>query len=105
MVDATERLTVLLTQEKQFYGTSDYLARMQGMAQDSLRPSSGEALDADGSAPPSPKKRKSEDGSHADSASSSSTDGSASVINKHWREKICEWAYQGMFAKIANPKI
>jgi hypothetical protein len=104
MVDATERLTVLLKQEKQFYGTSDFLARMQVMAQNSLLPS-GEALDADGSAPPSPKKRKSEDGSNADAASSSSTDGSASVINKHWREKICEWAYQGMFAKIANPKI
>jgi hypothetical protein len=104
MVDATERLTVLLTQEKEFYGSSDYLARMQVMVQNSLRPS-GEALDIDGSAP-SPKKRKSEDGSHADAVSSSSTDGSsASVINKHWREKICEWAYQGMFAKIANPKI
>lgn len=96
MVDATERLAVLLRQENDFYGTSDYLVRMQEMAHNSLR-SSGEKVDGDGSAPPTPKKRKSEDGSLTDVASSSSSQiSSASVINKVWRERICEWAYQGM---------
>lgn len=92
MVDALERVTVLLTQEHDFYQTSDYLTRMQAMARSGTTPS-GELLD--GSAPPSPKKRKSEDGSSSDvSSAECSESSSASVINKHWREKICEWAYQ-----------
>eukprot|EP00980_Cylindrotheca_fusiformis_P014373 scaffold3827_cov179-Cylindrotheca_fusiformis.AAC.37 len=93
MVDATERLAVLLNLETDFYDTSDYLDRMQQMAQEASRPSSG--IDCDGSFPPSPKKRKSEDGSQAEAVSSSASEASTgSVINKQWREKICEWAYQ-----------
>ena len=103
MVDASERLQVLLVQEEAIYKTSDYLARLQAPTT---------MLDVNSS---SPKKRKSwDDGDNGDCAEQSSTAGSAdedvrppnaagsegsssTQINKHWREKICEWAYQGTF--------
>jgi hypothetical protein len=100
MVDACERLLVLLTQEERIYKTSDYLTRLQVLELDESTPTSS---------PSSPKKRKSlenhgmDEGDQEDSperrcqtgASGSSEGSSASQINKHWREKICEWAYQG----------
>jgi hypothetical protein len=148
MVDAGERLQVLLMQEATIYQTSDYLTRMQK----DLEIGSFDQVAADvaaalaekqqqkqqqrqqiQSSPSSPKKRKSWDdltsveeslpgcASHkeqcrrtaattcASSAASTSAGaveggsvpgdgssaGSTSQINKHWREKICEWAYQG----------
>lgn len=59
-----------------------------------------------GSSPESPsKKRKSLDSSrsssihHSDPPFRGYSDPSANThINKHWREKICEWAYQGTFS-------
>ena len=143
MVDAGERLQVLLMQETTHYQTSDYLTRMQT----ELEIGSFDRAAADVAAalaekqqqqqqkipPSSPNKRKSWDDltsveeslpkctSHKDqcrrtaattcassvaSASAGAVEGgsipgdgssagSTSQINKHWREKICEWAYQG----------
>ena len=120
MVDAGERLQVLLRQEATNYQTCDYLSRMQGIAkaQETVIEVASTA-DQYSSDPSSPKKRKSwgdltaadNDESHhaeqcrrttsttcassAGGASVGSSSTSTSQINKHWREKICEWAYQG----------
>jgi hypothetical protein len=116
MVDAAERLQVLLTQEATFYATSDYLARMQEARDVPLliTPKNG-SDDAEEDLQPGSKKRKSlgstenESGHSSDSSTTPgpgkrthtepspgpSSEGSSSQINKHWREKICEWAYQG----------
>jgi hypothetical protein len=111
MVDANERLQVLLTQEETIYRTSDYLTRMQhdfsAMDADATVPSD----DNNELSPGSPnKKRKSLTNSGDTSTGSSSPlqngeaghksgdSNSNSQINKHWREKICEWAYQGKLA-------
>lgn len=95
---------MLLTQEATIYRTSDYLARVHGNATFDAPPP-----EADGNAPDTPSKRRkassnmTED-SGRDSSSLKQTFGeessaadysTASLINKHWREKICEWAYQG----------
>lgn len=116
MVDATERLQVILTQEATFYKTSDYLTRMQSEPEQSSEPTlifSSSSSDAEATSPN--RKRKSLlctdeelhsfDGSpespkapkriNSGAASTTSSEGSSSQINKHWREKICEWAYQG----------
>ena len=122
MVDAGERLQVLLRQEATNYQTCDYLSRMQGLvkAQENFLEAVSEAgHESSSSDPSSPKKRKSwEDltsvsqsdaSQHTEqcrrtaSTTCASSAGGASVgsssttsqINKHWREKICEWAYQG----------
>ena len=91
MVDASERLQVLLSQEANIYRTSDYLTRMQLQAKMEV---GGESTNDSPS-----KKRKSIDGDVIEQPSSSgASDGdgtSSTTINKHWREKICEWAYQG----------
>ena len=96
MVDAIERLTVLLTQEDASYKTLDYLSRLRQVAKDDLA-EEGELMDDGRSSPPSPKKRKGDDGEYTElTAEGERCRGSSpSVINKHWREKICEWAYQG----------
>lgn len=95
MVDASERLQVLLSQEANIYRTSDYLTRMQLQAKMEV---GGESTNDSPS-----KKRKSIDGDVIEQPSSSgASDGdgtSSTTINKHWREKICEWAYQGMSFK------
>ncbi|KAL3943918.1 MAG: hypothetical protein SGBAC_001995 [Bacillariaceae sp.] len=95
MVDAIERMSVLLTQEAVSYGSLDYLGRLQGLAKDEMA-LAGEPLDGDGSSPPSPKKRKGADGEYTEVTAQGERfrGSSTSVINKHWREKICEWAYQ-----------
>lgn len=119
MVDAGERLQVLLTQEATNYQTCDYLSRMQGIAKAQETVVEAAAGDQQSSSDPSsPKKRKSwedltsfeeSDSQHSEqcrrtasttcassagAASVGSTSSSTSHINKHWREKICEWAYQ-----------
>lgn len=119
MVDAGERLQVLLAQEAANYQTCDYLSRMQGIAkaQETVMEvaSTADQYSSDSS---SPKKRKSwgdltaagnADSQHTEqcrrtasttcaSSAGGASDGSSSTstsqINKHWREKICEWAYQ-----------
>ncbi|KAG7355418.1 cyclin-like protein [Nitzschia inconspicua] len=106
MVDASERLQILLTQEEVIYKTSDYLARMN------LESVHRCSASFSSSSSTSPKKRKScEDDVYEDEQESSSSscvsprcrdndqvgdeEGTTSTqINKHWREKICEWAYQ-----------
>ncbi|CAJ1892866.1 unnamed protein product [Cylindrotheca closterium] len=95
MVDAVERLNVLLTQEDVSYRTLDYLGRLRHLANEELA-SAGEPMDSDASSPPSPKKRKGADGEYTEvNAQGERCRGPpTSVINKHWREKICEWAYQ-----------
>ena len=107
MVDTTERLQVLLAQEVAIYQTSDYLARMQTGAQQVV--ATAKAVDRHSSfseATTSPKKRKcfDDDEEVAVDRSPSATacrgtgedsGTSSTMINKHWREKICEWAYQG----------
>lgn len=106
MVDTTERLQVLLSQEEAVYKTSDYLVRMNRKQQ---QPETGRSCS---SSPNTPKKRKScDDDLYAEEQSSLSNapegrvedDGSASTqINKHWREKICEWAYQGTCIRLSD---
>ena len=108
MVDAvtcTERLQVLLAQDATHYRTTDYLSRMQADRD------AADQRDQDASLPGS-KRRKSttntndlpsssnpdnngESSSSNGSSCNSSASASSSHINKHWREKICEWAYQG----------
>lgn len=94
MVDATARLTVLLNQEDVFYRTSEYLERLQHLARRKERAMS---TSEDEGIPPSPKKRKAEDCTPEDESPFhiETPGGESPVINKHWREKICEWAYQG----------
>jgi hypothetical protein len=108
MVDASERLHILLSQEKIIYQTSDYLTRMHSQAQYHHATS---AMDTSNKCSPSsspstsPKKRKSYDDdvnvvdqpSRATHNSAGDDEGSSTQINKHWREKICEWAYQGKY--------
>jgi septum formation topological specificity factor MinE len=84
MVDASERLQVLLSQEASIYRTSDYLARMQLQAK----------MD-DTSANDSPSKKRKSIDEDVQSSHSNGNGTSSTTINKHWREKICEWAYQG----------
>ena len=107
MVDASERLQVLLRQEATIYMTSDYLSRMQkGRPQDAeqLVPSPED----NASSPGSPNKKRKSLSCHNETSPSDPTppgqpsaDGSSnSHINKHWREKICEWAYQGKYDTI-----
>ena len=124
MVDAGERLAVLLKQESTNYRTCDYLSRMQGLlkAQETVVEAASEVGQECSSDPSSsPKKRKSwgdltsaetYDSEHTEScrrtasttcassagASVGSSSSGASQINKHWREKICEWAYQGTYS-------
>jgi hypothetical protein len=107
-VDANERLQVLLSQEEAVYKTSDYLVRMNGKQQQS---ETGRSFSSPNT-PNTPKKRKScDDDLYAEEQSSLSNapegrvedDGSASTqINKHWREKICEWAYQGTCIRLSD---
>lgn len=75
MVDLSERIDVMLSQEMRFYTTDDYL---NPDFQLKLTPVS----DADGFVPP------------ATASLGSSTSTSSSTINEVWREKICEWSYQ-----------
>lgn len=115
MVDAAERLQVLLTQEATVYRTSDYLTRMHIECHGTTaNASQSSALHEDDAR--SNKKRKSwsnviEMG--ADNVSppqhmtgmvggTTSERSSSTMINKHWREKICEWAYQGAHRRILN---
>jgi len=105
MVDATERLQVLLLQEATIYRTSDYLTRILKDAAIEASLGASSVSDDCGSCPESPsKKRKSQDSSaQSDVAQTNphyntkSDESSYSGINTHWREKICEWAYQGKF--------
>jgi hypothetical protein len=100
MQDAVE-LHVLLTQEKLVYETSDYLAKIHCQGQIHVI----SVKDTSSSSSQSPKKRKSYDddvdvvdqsGSVVNNNSHEDDEGTSSTqINKHWREKICEWAYQG----------
>jgi len=116
MVDASERLQVLLSQEESIYKTTDYLARIHAQMQQpavalgTVDPAVASAAQARSVSSSSPKKRKSswddEDNSGEQSSppagqqcasadDAAGTEGSSSTqINKHWREKICEWAYQ-----------
>ena len=99
MVDASERLQALLTQEDANYRTTDYLTRMQ-MGENPLENDNATPTKLDGSSPT--KKRKSwsslEDAAQQGAESTCGSDGSStSQINKHWREKICAWAYQGKY--------
>jgi hypothetical protein len=107
MVDETEqRVEVLLKQEASHYLTCDYLSSTTTRTHhsDTLLAGNGEA------SVPNSKKRKSpsyfEDKNRQEVAPPlrvvvgivppSEHGGSAeSQIKKQWREKICEWAYQG----------
>jgi hypothetical protein len=124
MVDASERLQVLLQQEST-YRTSDYLTRMQLQAateeeelmdnpEENLQPQhqqpsgSKKRSTCSSSLPESPKPPKRlNSGSEgcsgaAKNGSGASASASSNQINKHWREKICEWAYQGKFMSASQ---
>lgn len=68
MVDTNDQLHALWRQEASTYKTHEYLLRLQQQQQAS---SSSVAGSGDGSA------------------------SSQGFINQRWRDKICEWAYQG----------
>ena len=69
--ETQDRLEVLYRQEASFYLTTDYLSELiQRQGKDS----------------------KSDDGSNSSGASSNSK-----MLNQHWREVMCEWAYHGKF--------
>jgi hypothetical protein len=105
MEDASESLHVLLSQEKLVYETSDYLAKIH--CQEQIHGTSVMDTSSSSSSSHSPKKRKSYDddvnvvdqpGSVVNNDSREDDEGTSSTqINKHWREKICEWAYQGEY--------
>jgi hypothetical protein len=119
MVDALERLQVLLTQETTHYFTSDYLNRRPEQTSSS-NPTESSISTSNTSS--NPKKRKSlltNHGEHSistfspcESSASSPNRHSAGLaskagssqevsssssagMNKQWREKICEWSYEG----------
>jgi hypothetical protein len=126
MVDALDRLQVLLTQEATHYVTLDYLNRWPKQTSSSPRnPTSASAVSSisnSNTSPNSKKRRKSllanndkhfistfytcdsnesspkrhKNGSAftADSGQKGPSSSSESM-NKHWRENICEWSYQG----------
>ena len=119
----TERLHVLLTQEATHYRTTDYLTRMQadrenthlsnltaGVDQEDLpgtkrRKSAATTTNSTDDLPSSNPEQATSNGENnrqrnnigASFSTNGRSDGSSSSphINKHWREKICEWAYQG----------
>lgn len=84
-ISAIERLEALLTQESTVYQTTDYLAKMQQHLTAVLE------SQAEGSS--NSKKRK----SLASTLSSCRIDSGRRtnhVVNRKWRERICEWYYQ-----------
>ena len=93
MIDAAERLEVLLKQEEDHYLTSDYLSKIHLKDVDDER---DEPV-----SPSSNKKRKALSGTVDNlnetplSNPAHPEESATSQINKQWREKICEWAYQG----------
>jgi hypothetical protein len=123
--DALDRLQVLLTQEATHYVTSDYLNRWPKQTSSSpSNPTSASAVSSISSSNTSPnsKKRKSllanndknfistfytcdsnesypkrhKNGSAFTAGSGQKGPSSSSEsMNTHWREKICEWSYQG----------
>ena len=104
MVDAAERLEVLLQQEASHYLTEDYLSKIRIK----------EVVDEGDVSPSSNKKRKSLSGAvdnNIDETPLGATvpnqgggeESLSSQINKQWREKICEWAYQGRYRVICVP--
>ena len=102
-MDAPERLQVLLKQEVTFYQTTDYLTRMQVERETARLQSSSPLAGSIEDETLSPNKKRKSIGNetqdspnkHCASSPSGPPDPSNSQINKHWREKICEWAYQG----------
>lgn len=104
MVDPRERLQVLLKQESTIYGTTDYLAKMQAES----RSLGSMSSDPSGkSSPGTPNKKRKSLATIQDAECDIPPPGQAhsemkneaavsanSQINKYWREKICEWAYQ-----------
>jgi len=100
MVDVSERLMVLLSQEAKIYQTSDYIRRMQ------ITAALVDPINELGHS--SPKKRKSPENQEESNEDerlngegASRTSSSSSQINEHWRQRLCKWAYQGEFRHIS----
>lgn len=125
MVDASERLQVLLRQEST-YQASDYLTRMRLQAEgedvmdfpeeedlheETSSSGSKKRSTCSSSLPESPKPPKRLNSGSTGAGRTTGNDSSASAsassnqINKHWREKICEWAYQGKPNKASSSHI
>ena len=108
MVDASESLPLLLNQEETIYRTSDYLARMQ---RETTSVDASAFVHVDNrngwSLPESSSKKQKSLSSFGVTATGSTLRNEAcepgqsrdsltnSQFNKHWREKICQWAYHG----------
>eukprot|EP00934_Nitzschia_sp_Nitz4_P008900 Nitzschia sp. Nitz4//scaffold48_size128905//50884//51941//NITZ4_003594-RA/size128905-processed-gene-0.80-mRNA-1//1//CDS//3329552964//8890//frame0 len=90
MVDVVGQFQVLLRQEATFYKTTDYLSRLQesGSADGSVAVEGSSKLGGEGMSSNSPKVCAGSEKQMGPSGSSSPQ------MSKHWREKICEWAYQ-----------
>ena len=69
--ESQDRLEVLFRQEITFYLTSDYLGTLIQQQQASSTGAAGEDSESTGSNP--------------------------RMLNQHWREVMCEWAYHGTF--------
>ena len=114
MVDAMESLEALLRKERTWYTTCDYLGRMQQQQQDHEQTKNGDMQSTACSCSSSSELDHSENYVSSNNRkrnkcscvdndrqckrmkTSCTTQAPAKFgINKHWREKICEWAFQG----------
>ena len=74
--ETQDRLAVLYRQEVSFYLTTDYLSELLH--------------------------RQGKDNRSDDGTSSSGSSNNSKMLNQHWREVMCEWAYHGKL-KRAHP--
>lgn len=94
MVDVSERLDVLLTQEECIYKTSDYLARLtRARETEELKEKDAKLFEEEAFSTPISKKRKCLSGKVLD-CSFDDDSSSSDQLSMLWREKICQWAYE-----------
>ena len=100
MVDVSERLDVLLTQEECIYKTSDYLARLtRARETEELKEKDAKLFEEEAFSTPIPKKRKCLSGKVLD-CSFDDDSSSSDQLSMLWREKICQWAYEGKWEHV-----
>ena len=96
MVDVSERLDVLLTQEECIYKTSDYLARKtRARETEELKEKDAKLFEEEAFSTPTSKKRKCLSGKVLDCSFDDDDPSSSDQLSMLWREKICQWAYEG----------
>ena len=88
-----QRLLALLSQERTAYKTIDYLEHYHQERTTATEDDPTHHWSDDSQVTRSPKRQKNENEEPASTTSSSSS--TTTQLNRHWREKICEWSYQG----------